>query len=164
MTHPSKKSQWIQGMHEPCDPEIFKRALEVWQVGADFPLRAQPVVAPGYVLADIEINRAAMATIGFLRARGVAQPQSYLLRLMHFGEVLDAARAGGVLAKFVKASDEDGCVLISDALIEALATAPIPVPAEPSAPLNGPYLDLDEIARLAQAAFDEDEAPGKGAV
>ena len=155
-------SHWLARMAGPCDPEIFRKALEVWQTGAQFPLRKRPVAGSGFVLADIDVNRSAMATIGFLRARGVAQPQAYLVRLMHFYEVLEAAQAGGALARFVKPSDADDCVMISEALLDAVAEAPVPVPLDPRAPQNGPTLDIAEIARRAQVAFEAEELPGEG--
>lgn len=157
MSNPVASSAWFADMFPPCDPKIFRRALDVWHTGAEFPLRKRPVSGPGYVLADIPINRSAMATTGFLRARGVASPQAYLMRIMHMYEVMEECKPGGLFEPFTKPSDEDGCILLSGALLDAVALTPVPIPADPAKRTEGAVLDLHGIARAAQAAHDSDD-------
>ena len=96
-----------------------------------------------------------MGTAKFLRERGVEHPQAYLMRLMHMGDVLENAGNGGVLAKFVKPSDEEGTLSVSEVLLNAVALAPIPEAAglSPSATM----LDIEAIRVLAEAAWVESE-------
>lgn len=154
-----KKSPWIAEGMKPCDPEIFRSALDAWTAAQQVPLRTEPHKGPGYVLSDIPINRAAMGTVKFLRDRGVPHPQAYLIRLMHLGEIFENAAQGGTLAKFVKPSDEDGTVCVSDALLHAVALAPIPEPADVSS--TSTMLDIEAIRVLADSAWDAvEEASG----
>ncbi len=149
------KSPWIAGAMEPCDPEIFRAALEAWGAARQVPLRSGPTKGPGYALSDIPINRAAMGAAKFLRERGVAHPQAYLMRLMHMGDVFENAGKGGVLAKFVKPADEEGMVSVSEALLNAVALAPIPAAAGLSH--AAAMLDIEAIRVLAETAWVESE-------
>jgi hypothetical protein len=145
MTKPQNPSRWIDDGTQPCDPSIFRKVLDVWHTGADSPLRKRMPAGPGYVLADIPINRAAMAAVGFLKARGVAHPQAYLIRILNFGEVLQAAKPGGPLSKFVKPSDSPDILLVSEALLDAVATSTVRAPA---AGVESVF-DLGDIERRA---------------
>lgn len=157
-------SPWMAGVQSPCDPNILRRAIEVWQAGAQVPLRKRPVSGPGYVLADIPINRAAIATAGFLRARNVKNAHAYLWRAMNFGEVLEQALPGGPLARFVTPSDKEGVVFVSDALFHAvaLARAPVSTGGDIDALAHGPSLDLQAIQRLAEQYESDRGADAKG--
>jgi len=160
MSDLSPVSSWFDGLGQPCDPEIFQRALEVWQTGGQFKLRNKPPTQSGLYLSDIPINRSAMATLGFLRARGVTGVQAYLWRIMHFNELLDHMRPDGLLAKYVKPEDEKGVMSVSEALLHAVAIAPIKMPIDLSAK-DYCLFDVEEIARLAEENWKADsEATG----
>ena len=154
MTDSTSNSPWLEDLSEPCDPEIFLRALEVWQTGSQFKLRKSAPTKKGLYLKDIPMNRSAMATIGFLKARGVQNTQGYLWRTMHFGELLDHLQPGGRLAKFMKPGREEGVLLISDALLHAVAIASVKKPSDPHT--DNCVFDVDEIARLAEEAWEAD--------
>jgi hypothetical protein len=154
-----KKSTWLDGLDQPCDPKIFERALEVWQAGSQFKLRKTPPTKKGLYLSDIPMNRSAMATIGFLKARGVTNSQAYLWRAMHFGELLQHMQQDGRLAKYVKVGKEKGVTLVSDALLHAIAVAPIKLPNDLGTEESG--FDLEEIARIADEIWQAD-SDGEG--
>lgn len=154
------KSPWIEEGMKPCDPEIFCAAVDAWGTSQQVPLRTEPPKGPGYVLSDIPINRAAMGAVKFLRERGVSHPQAYLIRLLHMGEVFENAAQGGALAKFVKPSEEEGTVCVSDALLHAVALTPIPVPADISKAST--MLDIEAIRVLAESTWVANEEASGG--
>jgi hypothetical protein len=157
MTAPKNFSRWVDHGTEPCDPAIFREALDVWHTGAQVPLRERRPAGPGYVLTDIPVNRAAMATVAFLKARGVAHQQAYLMRLLNFGDVLQAAKPGGPLARFVKPSDTPDDLLVSEALLDAVAMSSVLAPAAGSLAV----FDLVDIERRAAELMAADgEAHG----
>ncbi len=156
----SQRSPWIAEGMKPCDPQIFCAAVDAWETAQRVPLRTEPPKGSGYVLSDIPINRAALGVVKFLRERGVLHPQAYLIRLMHMGEVFDNAASGGPLAKFIKPSEEDSSACVSEALLHAVALAPIRLPADLST--GETMLDLEAIRGLADAAWMANEEASGG--
>lgn len=149
------KANWLDDGARPCDPAIFLETLGVWEAAQQVPLRSERPQGPGYVLADIPINRAGMAVVKLLRERGVPHPQAYLIRLMHLSEVFDDIARGGALAKYVKPGEEPKTVLVNEALLTAVALAPISVPAN-LAKAKG-MLNLEAIRVLAESASEDEE-------
>jgi len=143
----NQKTRWIDQMDAPCDPNIFLRAVAAWERGRDVPIRHQEQLQPGRLyLADIDLNRAAMETVRELRAAGVPNPQAYLWRLMHMGEILRAAAALG-LADLVR---EDK---VHTALLRAAAVAKFRVPVSDAIRAHeevGVFDLEDAVAKTAQ--------------
>jgi hypothetical protein len=154
MTNSASNSQWLDDLHTPCDPKIFRRALDVWQAGGQFKLRKSKPKQKGLYLADIPVNRSAMATIGFLKARGVKNTQAYLWRTMHFGQLLEHLQPGGLLAKYVKLGSDKDSMMVSEALLDAVAIAPVKLPNDPAA--DACVFDVEEIARIAEEIWRAD--------
>ena len=133
-----KISPWLKDAAKPCDPEIFRRAVTAWE-------------EPG---RDAELGSRAHNTVRFLRSQGVERAQAYLGRIMFMDQIFEAAQEGGPLAAFVKPSEENECIMVSDVLLDAVATAPMKIELQ-----LGPVFDIEEIRRRAQEAF-EAEAEG----
>lgn len=131
--------------------------MDVWQNAASKPLRAPdwkpaPGDGPSLVLNDIPINRSGLAVVGALRERGIAvEGTGYLLRLMHFHELIDQrAHFPG----FIRDADaNDGTLEVADALMMAAATARMYVGEGGHA-----QFDLDDVLARAQAYKSEEDA------
>lgn len=142
-----RKTRWIDEMGTPCDPDVFLRAVAAWERGRDVPIRHPEQLQPGRLyLADVDVNRAVMETVRELRAAGVPNPQAYLWRVMHLGEIFRAAPALG-LGDLVR-EDE-----VHTALLRAAAVAKFRVPVQEvlRAQEDVGVFDLDDVvAKTAQ--------------
>lgn len=92
----AKPGAWLDGVHVPCDPDVFLAVLDAWQKGASRPLKAPNKRQPGIYLADIPINRCAMAATAYMRKHGIEPAQAYLWRLMNLGLLIEAAPKHGL--------------------------------------------------------------------
>jgi hypothetical protein len=137
----------------PVDPELFVVCSHAYHEGARFPL-VPPAKGPGLYLADIPINRGMMSVLNELKHRGASDAIKHAImwRLMHFDEVFKNEK----LKPFMQSSDSPGAVMVSEALIKACAEAKFVVEGEHS------RFDIDDVARIAQKLFDEDEAGSNG--
>lgn len=136
-------SKWIDHIADPVDPEIFLAMVQVWQEAARIPLpKPENPQQGGLYLTDIPMNRGGLAVTGELKKRNVENQQSYLFRIMHMGEIMEAKDR---FKDFIKADENDPeAVLISDALLKAAAVAKLSKEGE------GAVFDLDDVLAYAK--------------
>ncbi|HEX7891449.1 MAG TPA: hypothetical protein VF522_19010 [Ramlibacter sp.] len=152
----TKTSQWAEGLGAACDDRIFLPTLKAWNEGMDVPLRdPRAPMKPGLYLTDIPINRGAMAAAKFLRGAGVDNPQAYLWRVMHLGEILRAAPALG-LGELVR-DDEVHTALLRAAAVAKLATRPADAIGSTE---DCPVFDLADVAAKTREFLAAEEAAG----
>lgn len=144
------RKRWIDDLEGPCEPQLFMAALDAFHRGADIAL-PQPS-GPGLYLTDIPMNRAGLAGVKFLRAAGVQNPQAYLWRIIHFGQILRAAGEYG-LAEHVRA-DEVSCALIRAAAV-ARIVAPGPADSDQVFDMADVAAKTAEFAAAEEAAAEE---------
>lgn len=154
--------QYIRENGVPAvEPELFTWCTNVYGAAAHLTMPVEnpankPIVQDhkGRLLAlsDIPINRGMLAVMKELRERQVddRQRMAMTMRIMHFGEVFEAPET----QRFIRPGGAEGQVEISQALIEACATARLTVTDEAMG------FDLADVARIA-AEIDaaEDESP-----
>lgn len=104
----------------------------------------------GLYLKNIPINRGMMAVVRETRHLTEEVRQSLLMRLMHFGEVMEKAQADERFADHFKPSDKEGALMISGAFTHAVAECRFIVSAKHICP------DMDDLYRLAELYRDED--------
>ena len=152
-----KKPRWVDLLDAPCDEEIFRDAVKAWNDALDVPLRDPNIpLKPGCLyLADIPINRAAMAAVKHLRGAGVENPQAYLWRLMHMGEIFRAAPALG----FGELVREDE---VHTAVLRAAAVARLATPAGDAirSDEERPVFDLEDVAAKVRHFLEKEQVVG----
>lgn len=104
----------------------------------------------GIYLTNIPINRGMMAVVRENRHLSDAVRQSLLMRLMHFGEMMEKAQADPRFDGHFKPSDEEGAMMISGAFIHAAAECKFVASNDNFGP------DIDDLHRLAVLYKDED--------
>src|SRR5262245_22483445 len=104
-----KKSNWLDGMASPVDPETFVFMSNVYQAAASMTMptenpESKASFADGkgnsLVLKDIPINRGMLAVTAELRKMKIEPAQAYMARLMHMYEIFAAREK---FAEFFKA-------------------------------------------------------------
>lgn len=143
--------QFIRDNGVPAvDPKLFTWCTNVYGAAAHLSMPVEnPANKPifqeddGRVLAfsDIPLNRGMLAVMKELHERQVddRQRMAMTMRIMHFGEVFQAAET----QRFIRPGDMEGQVEISEALIEACATARLTVDDGQIA------FDIPDVARIA---------------
>jgi hypothetical protein len=125
----AEPKRWIDSLHEqlttPVDRKTFEFAVGLFQAAAagaipDAHLLKPDPEKPGLYLTNIPINRGMLAVMRETRHLTDAQRQGISLRLMYFGEVVEAAATDSRFSEHVK-RDDDGCLLVSGAFQGAYA-------------------------------------------
>jgi hypothetical protein len=124
------KSTYLQDMQAPADPDRFLAMTQVYQEAAQMPLA--PRSRAGIRLTDIPMSRGMMAVVGVMRKHGDAQSQvvATMSRMMHLGEIFEAAEFFGHFILPGADGDRDGGTQVADALMRAAAVARINPPGE----------------------------------
>lgn len=150
-------------MTAPVDPELFLWCSNIYSVAAHMSMPVEnPASRPAfeyddqvYAFADIPMNRGMLAVMKEMSERGcsVAEKQAMCGRLMHFGEIFAGHPQ---LAPYFKPADEDGAIMVSEALVRACATARLQV-------VGGSFrFDIDDVARIAAELTAAEESAESG--
>lgn len=150
------KKSLIGQVSRAVDPEKFLFVLNIYHAAARMTM---PVENPQllkfqvedkvYSMTDIPMNRGMMAATKELVSQGVSQEErmAYLFRLMHFGELFEHQERFGDL---IRPSDEDGSLMVADALMKACAVARI------YAEHDRIGFDLDDVLKHAKSFSNEE--------
>lgn len=143
---------------EPVDPDLFLWCQGIYHAAASLSMpvenpAAKPLFSDGdktYAFSDIPINRGMLAVMKELRERGLSEEQKMALswRIMHFGDIF---KHQNKLQAFIKNGDSPEELQVSEALINACATARIITTKK-----NARY-DINDVARIAQELTDAEE-------
>lgn len=149
--------QALAGIREPIPFETFQFAMGLYEQGArgmpGYHLKGGPGPDDppgGLYLTNIPINRGMMAVVREMQHLSETMRQGLLWRLMHFGQVFEAARADSRFDVHFKPSDEDGAVMVSDAFIRAAGEFQFVEQGGDLVP------DMEDLLRLATQYKDED--------
>lgn len=146
-----KQSKYLEGMAAPVDPKTFLFMTNVYMAAAGMTM---PVENPAskakftgpdgtvFALSDIPINRGMLAVVAELRKIGVEVTSGYCARVMFLDEVFQEKER---FAEFIKSSHEEGCVMVSEALLMAAAVAKFDV-----MPPDRLGFDLDDLLAHAR--------------
>lgn len=110
----------------PVDPAVFEFAIPLYQAAASgaYPdahiAPPEPGEGPGFRLTNIPMNRGMLAVMNATRHLSQDERQALVMRLMHFGDALNAARADPRFAVHVKEGEDDG-ILVSEVFQRGLA-------------------------------------------
>lgn len=77
-----------------------------------------------YAFTDNPLNRGMMSVKEFLREEQKHLFPAVVTRIMAFGDVVNRIREEERFAQFFKPNSEDGALMVSEALLEAFASAP----------------------------------------
>src|ERR1700754_189479 len=114
-------------MAQPVPVDTFNFALTLYEQAARGTMPGShlqggpgPDDKPGGIyLTNIPINRGMMAVVRENRHLSDGMRQSLLMRLMHFGEMLEKAQADSRFNDHFKPADEEGAMMISGAFTHA---------------------------------------------
>lgn len=130
--------------------ETFRYALEIYQQAARGVMPGSHIPkpeeggGPGYYLTNIPINRGMMAIMREFRHLDELDRQALGMRIMSFGEAVNAAQGDPRFSEHFKPSDEDGALMVSDSFSQAYAECPFLQGVEDFAP------DMDAIFHRAE--------------
>lgn len=144
------KSQFIQDLQAPADPDRFLAMTQVYQRAASVPL-PKPL-GPGLHLNDMPINRGMLAVVGAMRQHGDSEQalRATMMRMMHMDEIFEARDHFGDYIR--PGMDDEGSIEVADVLMKAVAVARI-------LPLGeGACFDLADVLAHAQR-FDAADNP-----
>ena len=135
--------------------DVYSKAASGEMVGSHLP-KPDPG-KPGLYLSNIPINRGMMAVMRETQHITDDERQSLCLRLMHFGEAMELARADSRLADHLKPDGE--MFLVSRPFVDAYAQCHFHMSQEDLLP------DLDDLFQRAQAirAFEDAEDAARSA-
>lgn len=140
-----------QAMHAPVDPDRFLAMTQVFNEGAQEPLK--PCSGAGYQLADIPINRAMMAVFGACTESDApdSETEATMMRLMLMGQVVEARH---LLGKYIRSGADGWSTDLHSALLKAVAVARIDLQGERA------RFDLADVLLHAQR-FEASDAAAK---
>lgn len=152
----------LAAMLEPVDPQLFLYCSGLYSAAAHLQMPVEnPENRPihfddgtAIALTDIPVNRGMLAVTKELREQKVSEETkaAMVTRLLHFGEILDAK---GALAEWIKPSDAEGALSVSEAVILACASARLIVENDHI------RYDVEDVARIAKQYDDEEAAREK---
>lgn len=146
----STTSNFLTGMAEPLDPDVFKMMVEVWQAASSMSMPTENPQESKIHLADTGdtisftdngLNRGMMAVTRQCREIGIENPQGYTARLMHLPDIFDAQERFGELM----VAGADGGLSVHGSVLTAAATAKFYASPERMG------FDIDDLIAKAQA-------------
>lgn len=155
--------RWIdkamEGISQPIPFDTFNFALTLYEQAArgtmpGYHLKGGPGPDDppgGLYLTNIPVNRGMMAVVRETKHLTEEQRQGLLWRLMHFGQVYEAARNDPRFDEHFKPSDEEGAVMVSGAFIRAAGEFRYLQTEEDIVP------DMEDLFRLATLYRDDEE-------
>lgn len=158
----SLKEHTLAMMSHPVPYDRLSKALATYEKAARGDDAAdhlqggpKPGDAPGGLyLTDIPLNRGMMAVMRDARDLPDLERQALAWRVMHFGEALEAARTDSRFAEHVKASDEEGAVMISEPFVRGYAECRFVTTEDQVAP------DIDDLYQRAEKHRAEESDSG----
>ena len=101
-----------------------------------------------YAFTDTPLNRGMLSVKDFLREEQKDLFPAIVTRIMSFGGVFSQIQSEPRFAPFFNGTDEEGAIMVSEALLDAFASTPfIPQTMD---------VDLDELHRGATAILAQD--------
>lgn len=144
-------------IQQPVPTDVFQFCVELFQAAArrTYPEATIPRPdpdKPGYYLTDIPINRGMLAVVKETRHLAKDVQQSLLMRLMHFGEMVDAASKDPRFDGHIKPGETADVTLVSSGIQDCYAACRFVLTGDHIAP------DFGHLAELVAALPPESES------
>jgi hypothetical protein len=141
---------FMAAAREPLDPKVFEMMLSVYEAAAalTMPTQNPETVARfqlepdggSFHLTDRPTNRGFLEVTRQLREMGISNVQAYLARVMHFGEIIEAADR---FKELIQPGSEEGTLMVDSCVYEAAATGVF------HASLHRMGFDIDDVVARA---------------